>query len=126
MEKTGDTTSRRVLETVLAGGWLLSDQSVGSMRWVACQKEHGGSAVVIVAGNWTFIECRFRGRPGPHLPGQYTNATKWLGGNLLWVDRRSEAFVSGCYFGHLAHRVRIADFVGVGCASNGKLRMQKS
>jgi hypothetical protein len=52
----------------------MSEKSSGSMLHVVCHKDRGGALVIVGGGKWTFVESRFRVRPGPlragdRLPG---------------------------------------------------------
>jgi len=54
----------KVLDTVLRGGWFLAAESAGSFLHVVCHKDRGGALIVVAGGNWSFVESRFRVRPG--------------------------------------------------------------
>lgn len=51
---------------------------------------------------------RPRVRPGPLKPGHYPDARGWMGGSVLFADRRSEVLIWRCYVGVLTHRIRLA------------------
>ena len=76
LERPGRDRVVKVLDTVLRGGWFLTDETAGSMLHVVCHKDRGGALMVLAGGNWTFVESRFRVRPGPLRAGNYPEADR--------------------------------------------------